>query len=177
MNGNDTKQISAAEEIKNVRNSALTDMIAAVKDPNTKDYINRRILPQMDWYSKSSRKYKKKYDRAYWTAMILGALTAVTALFIDNGFISNLAITAMIVVLCLAVLSLNVYLFGTNSKDLWLNYRNTREVLLRTLYFYFNNADKFSGMESEAEKDRTLIESCEYVLSRENDTWRSRMEK
>ena len=58
-----------------------------------------------------------------------------------------------------------------NFKDLWLNYRNTREKLLRVLYYYFNDAGIFSKDMQQGERDILLINICEEEMAGENGEW------
>ena len=59
MSENNTVTQNTAEKPKNERNQLLLRMASNVKDENTRDYINNRVLKQMEWYSEASRKSKK----------------------------------------------------------------------------------------------------------------------
>ena len=52
----------------NERDNGIDKWIKTVKDDNIKNYIQVRIIPQMEYYSKTSRDCKKKYMR-YKTSM------------------------------------------------------------------------------------------------------------
>ena len=163
---------TTSENTANSRNRPLSELAAEIQDARTKDYVENRLLPQMTWYSAKSREYKGQYYMLMSFSIVLGAMIPVTSLLLKGP----LWVQVLIASLGASVTALNAYLSLNNSKDLWLTYRNTREILLRTLYFYFNNAEKFSKGTAE-EKDALLIEVCEAELARENGTWRSMMEK
>ena len=154
------------------RHDALAPLVEEIQDPRTKDYVKNRLLEQMNWYRKKSGECKKQYHRLMSASIVLGALIPVTSLFLGEPSVAQV----LIAVFGVAVTALNAYISLNNSKDLWVTYRNTREILLRTLYFYFNNAEKFSKGTQE-EKNALLIEVCEGEMARENGTWRSMMEK
>ena len=154
------------------RNRSISELAKEIPNAQTRDYVENRLLPQMKWYSAKSGACKKQYQMLMSLSIILGAMIPVTSLLLKGP----LWVQVLIASLGVAVTAVNAYLSLNNSKDLWLTYRNTREILLRTLYFYFNNAEKFSGVTGE-EKDELLIEVCEAEMARENGTWRSMMEK
>lgn len=162
------KQETAASS----RDRPLSELAGEIRDSRTKDYVENRLLPQMTWYSRKSMEYKKQYHALMSFSIMMGAMIPIMSFFLKGP----LWVQVLIASLGAAVTAVNAYLSLNNSKDLWLTYRNTREILLRTLYFYFNNAEKFSKGTTE-EKDALLIEVCEAELARENGTWRSMMEK
>lgn len=41
------------------RDMLLKDLIEQVQNANTKDYILNRILPQLNWYGKKSKKTRR----------------------------------------------------------------------------------------------------------------------
>ncbi|MBR4544450.1 MAG: DUF4231 domain-containing protein [Oscillibacter sp.] len=167
-----TEATPTQKKASSSRHDALAPLVEEIQDPRTKDYVKNRLLEQMKWYSKKSGECKKQYHRLMSASIVFGALIPVTSLFLGEPSVAQV----LIAVFGVAVTALNAYISLNNSKDLWVTYRNTREILLRTLYFYFNNAEKFSKG-TEAEKDALLIEVCEAEMARENGTWRSMMEK
>ena len=137
-------------------------LLAQVKNENTRDFIENRLIPQMNWYSAKSAEYN-----CMTAAIALGALIPVVSV-LANG---STFIKVLIALLGAGVTAVNAYLSMQNYKDLWLTYRGTRENLLRTLYCYFNNAGMFSRNLPELEKDILLVNLCEEELSRENGGW------
>ena len=168
-NRNETPKQENANSTKDL---PLRELASNIQDVRTKDYVENRLLPQMTWYSKKSNSYRRQYQVLMSFSIALGAMIPVMSVLVQGPPIIQL----LIALLGTGATAVNAYLSLSNSRDLWLTYRNTREILLRTLYFYFNNAEKFSDGTAE-EKDELLIEVCEAELARENGTWRSMMEK
>lgn len=155
------------ENNRNSRNAALIGLVAQIQSENTKSYITGRILPQMEWYSAKSGKCKKKYYRWMGASIVLGAVIPVISVFADGAA----WIKVMIAALGSSVTACNAFVALHNYKDLWLNYRNTRERLLRTLYCYFNNAGIFSKNMPQEEKDTLLVNICEEEIAGETGEW------
>lgn len=166
-------QQTAEGSANNARNAALDILVAQVQNENTKNYISNRLMPQMAWYSRKGRECKKQYH--FWTTItiLLGALIPVVSVFADG----NIFVKALLVALGSIVTACNAYETMHNFKDLWITYRNIREKLLRTLYFYFNNAGVFSKESTQDAKDLLLINLCENEISSENSEWMSFMQK
>ena len=79
----------------NQRNSELNNWIKTIGDENTRTYIEIRLIPQMDYYSRASRKFKKKYMWCKTMIIIFGALIPVAALFADYGILAKAVIAAL----------------------------------------------------------------------------------
>jgi len=164
---------SRKENSRQSRDAALSNLIEQVQNEKTKDYITNRIVPQMEWYSSKSRSYKKKYFRWMTAVIMIGAFVPVVSVFADG----SIWVKALLAALGAGTTACNAYLSLQNYKDLWLTYRKTREAVLRTLYFYFNNIGVFSQSGTQEEKDAHLITICENELSSETDGWQSSIEK
>ena len=147
----------------NDRDSAVAELIEPVQSQQTKDYISRRIIPQMQWYGRKSRECQQKYYR--WTAavILLSAMIPIASVFADGALWGKTVIAALGAIVTMS----NSFLALYNYKDLWLSYQNKHEVLLHILYCYFTNAGIFTKNASQAEKDLTLVNTCEAVLSYE----------
>lgn len=156
------------EAISNPRNNELHTLLESVSDQKTKEYINNRLLKQMEWYSKKSSFYKQQYFRWMTVSIALGAAIPIAAVFADGTTFMKVLITT------LGSLStaINAYLALCNTKDLWMQYRLTRENLLRILYSYLTNIDIFAHKNTQQEKDALLISISEEELSRETGAWK-----
>ena len=154
------KQGDAMEQSDHERD--LDYFIDKVENPDTKEYIRTRVVDQMDYYRKQSRFFK-----------ILGALIPVASIFSDSTTLMKVFIAA----LGSSVTAINAYLGLNNSRDLWLSYRNSRQTLLQTLYYYFNDTSIFSKVKTPEEKDKLLIQTCERELENQHSSWRSLVEE
>lgn len=153
------------------RDDALVGLINQVQNEKTKDYITNRIMEQMKWYSGKSRSYKKKYYRWMVATIVIGAFVPIVSVF-ANG---SILVKALLAALGSATTACNAYLALHNFQDLWVTYRKTREALLRTLYYYFNNVGVFSQNNTQEEKDALLITICENEFSSESAGWQTAM--
>ena len=162
-----------ASKEPNARNQNLDYFIEKVENPDTREYIRTRVVDQMDYYRKQSRSYKKQYFRFMTTSIVLGALIPIVSIFSDSTVFMKFLIAA----LGSAVTAINAYLALNNSRDLWLSYRNSRQSLLQTLYFYFYNTSVFEKAENQGTKDKLLVQCCEKELVNQHNSWRSLVEE
>ncbi len=153
--------------ISDKRNDSLLPLIEKIQSEDTKHYVNTRVLPQMQYYSHSSKKHKSHYR--YWmiVSMALSTLLPVLSVLSDGSLFTRVLIAAV----ASAISGVNAYLSFENSRDLWKNYRTIRESLLSTLYLYLNNAGMFRLIASQDEKDALLVETCEKEISQESTKW------
>ena len=107
------KTVSVSNDTNNSRNRSVEYLVQSVKDTTTRNYIEDRLLPQMNFYSTMSRKYKKQYQAYTSMTIILGALIPVGTLFLQG----DIYIRIMIATLGSAVTAINAYLALYNSKD------------------------------------------------------------
>lgn len=157
----------------NQRNSELSNWIKTIGDENTRTYIEIRLIPQMDYYSRASRKFKKKYMCCKTMIIIFGALIPVAALFADYGILAK----AVIAALGASVSAITAYIEVQNYHALWSSYRLKREQLLSIMMYYFTDTGIFSGITDSKQKDILLIESCEQYLAEEHWAWREIVDK
>lgn len=149
------------------RNAALMDLVGQIQSRNTQNYIAARIIPQMEWYSAKGGECKKKYYRLMGGSILLGAVIPVVSVFADGA----LWVKVILAAVGSAVTACNAFVTLHNYKDQWLNYRNTRERLLRILYCYFNDAGVFSKAMPQDEKDTLLVNICEEEMAGETGEW------
>lgn len=141
----------------NERNADLKKWVETVEDENTRNYIKIRVIPQMDYYSKSSRNNKKQYLRLKRLVIVFSALIPVATLFSDYGIWGKL----VIVLFGTSVSAITAYLELQNYDKLWGSYRTKREQLLEVLMYYFMNAGAFSSIPDQKQKNTLLVEICE----------------
>ena len=157
----------------NERNADLKKWVETVENENIRNYIEIRIIPQMDYYSQSSRKNKKQYLNFKKLAIVFGALIPVATLFSDYGMLGKL----VIVILGTSVSAITAYLELENYNKLWSSYRTKREQLLGVLMYYFTNAGAFATITDQKQKDTLLVEICEQCMSEEHQFWQRLSDK
>ena len=155
------------------RNRELEYFVSRVSNPDTRHYIQSRVVNEMEYYRTTCAKYKAQYLRFMTASIILGALIPVASIASDSATFMKFVIAA----LGSSVTAINAYLGLNNFRDLWFTYRDTRNTLLRTLYYYFNNTSSFEKISSQEEKDKQLIQMCEKILANENSAWISTMKE
>lgn len=161
------KDCSDKEYINNIRNAPLISLAEQIQNSNIKNYILNRIIPQMEWYSDKGKNCKNCYYGWMTVSIILGALIPVVSVFADG----SMGIKVLLAVLGASVTACNAYIALHNYRNLWLNYRNTRESLQRILYYYFNSAGIFVQCRTQEEKDVLLVNVCEEEMNNEAKEW------
>ena len=162
-----------AEQNGTDRTSTVAELAAEVQSKQTKEYILKRIIPQMQWYSRKIQECRKKYYHWMTAIILLSAVIPIASVFADGTLWGKIPIAA----LGAAVTAGNSFLVLYNYKDLWLTYRNIHEALLRIVYCYFNNAGAFSGNAPQEEKDLLFVNTCEEQLSSETNNSSSAIKK
>ena len=153
-------------------NDPILEQLKYVENEKTKDYIQKRLIVQIDYYRFNSRENKAHYQRLMRSSIIIGALIPVAAVLADG----NLPMKFVISILGASVTAINALLSIHNYRDLWLEHRNIRQRLERTLYLYFNDAGPFY-QGTRKEKDELLISTCEMDMERETSKWLSMWKK
>lgn len=168
----DEQQKSPAEEKRNLIRGLETfiDPLETT-DPELYHYLIDTVADQMNYYRKSSGKNKKLYERWIIANIAVSALIPVMAVFSN----APTPITVIIAILGTGSTAISAVLAKFHYKDLWVSYRNTRELLLRILRCYFMDAGPFRNYEGD--KKAKLVEMCEEAMSSENSEWASAMRK
>src|SRR5258705_1679805 len=136
------------------------------------EYLEKRYNDQMMYYEKASGKNKKRYINFQWTLIILSTLTTVLAALptsiqtslctFDPHYV--VVITAAIVTILTAALNAFRY------KDLWADYRYTKELWNPEIFKYIFNIGDYMG-KTEDEKQSKFVENVEGILGSQNKNW------
>lgn len=132
-----------------------------IQDENMRNYIDKRVIGQIEWYDNSSIKNQKKYRSLIVISTIMSGIIPVLTLFLDLecGFMFKVIIS--ILSACAAIISSISAVF--NYRELWINYRVNCEVLKSKLHLFFNSPDEKSYLK--------LIEDCESCMTSEFRSW------
>ena len=140
-----------------------------------KCYIEDRLLPQLRYYSATSRRFQTEY---YVLSIINIAVLALIPVF--TMLIDILPIFRYVVTGASAIISiLSSILLVRQSKDNWLDYRITAENLKVELAKYRAKAGEYCS-ENPCETDLKLslfVENCEQIMRAEHTGWHSRMQE
>lgn len=153
-------------EQPNQRNSELNAWIDGISNKDLKLYIQSRVLRQMQFYSEKSRSCKSLYFQWMNTSIVISVMIPIASIFSDGSILMK----AVIAALGAAIAAITSYLSLHNYKDLWGTYRSAREQTYSVLLFYFTSSGIFANKQPE-EQDRLLIESCERIFNKENQSW------
>lgn len=139
----------------------------SIENNSIKVYIEQRMIGQMLWYDKKSTKYQSQYKKLTIISMILSAIIPVIILFNTNKyFIAKLIVSLASSAVTIITGILSLY----KSKDLWLEYRNSCELLKSLLHKYFTNTDMFCDL-NDNDKNKLLISNAENLMTHEIKNW------
>ena len=141
------------------------------------DYLENRYKKQMEYYSKNSAKYQKRYKKFQWTLIILSALTPVLAALNGTTIITNgqdTAIHSQVIQVSLLIVSSIVAILTTGLKtfqyqELWVKYRTAYEQLKPEIYYYEFNVPPYNA--SGVDKELLFVSRVESILNKEHIQW------
>ncbi len=127
------------------------------------DYIKERLDEQITWYSKESRKNKKRYSALNTIEIALAVSIPILTSFVDQHTLIKFAIA-----LCGGLIAFiegigKIY----NHKELWTKYRMTSEFLKREKILFISK----SGPYHSSPVISDLIVRCEKIMEEENSVW------
>ena len=135
-----------------------------------KNYIEERVIKQIEWMDEKSQKCQSKYKRNSIISTISTALIPIAALFYGEG--CSTLISCIIALLG----AMSTILFVINNlceyQKLWIQYRSACESLKRELYYFFWNTANYDGEESD-QKFEILVSNVEGVIAGDLEFWKS----
>lgn len=148
----------------------FTPYLSKYTDNPIKQYIENRVLDQIDWYNKKSTEKQFYFKRLMIASIIINACIPVLTLLSDLpcGFFfkviisiasSTAAVISSIITLC-------------RFQELWTQYRSNCEILQSVLHRYFTKSGEFKNL-LENEAFDLLVTSCENYLTKEFQAWQS----
>lgn len=128
------------------------------------EYIEKRLQPQIEYYSGKSARLKKEF---YWLsilALVANAVIPVLALSIDSEGISKyfVAILSSISTILSGILLIK------KTKDNWVSYRLTCEALKREKILFETKSGKYKDASFN-----DFVVACEKIIADENTAWKS----
>ncbi|MEO6330100.1 MAG: DUF4231 domain-containing protein [Ginsengibacter sp.] len=141
------------------------------------DYVAKRYMGQMEYYSTTSAKNQKKYKLFQWTLIVLSALTPVLAALsgvtwsrnnVTNNFGAQL-IQILLVLVSSIVAILTTGLKTFQYQELWAIYRTTYEQLKPEIYYYEFSIGPYAA--SGVDKESLFVSRVESILNKEHVQW------
>lgn len=151
------------------RHEMFQSWLKEVGNEKTRQYIEERVIKQMEWYRKKSSVCKTKYQHWMTASIILSGSIPVASIFADGGVVFKV----IIAMLGAAVTGIGAYLNLQNYKELWSIYRVNREMLLSILYLYFNRVGIFNKDMDQDDCDAMLIDLCEKQFQQDFSSWKN----
>jgi len=130
------------------------------------NYINNRLLSQIDWYDRKSSDYQKKYKRISILTVTLNGLIPIIILLADYGLVIKLLI-AVISSTTAVLTSMQIL---NNYKDLWIQYRSNCSILQSALHRFYTCSGEFANKE-EDDRFSLLVELSEDCMTSEYQQW------
>lgn len=136
------------------------------------EYINERLVSQMNWYDRKSSENKKKYKRIKRTESVIAALIPVVITFGAFKFIQENDLGVYLQVIAalagVALVIMNSFLELDEHHKLWKEYRVTCEMMRHERYMYMTRSEPYD----EADAFPLLVEKIEAILNSETQRWK-----
>lgn len=135
-------------------------------------YINERLVAQMNWYDRKSSDNKRKYKRIKRTESVIAALIPVVITFgafkivQENDLGVYLQVIAALAGVALVIM--NSFLELDEHHKLWKEYRVTCEMMRHERYMYMTRSEPYD----EADAFPLLVEKIEAILNSETQRWK-----
>ncbi|WP_375560394.1 DUF4231 domain-containing protein [Bernardetia sp. OM2101] len=136
------------------------------------EYINERLVAQMEWYDRKSSENKSKYKRIKRTESVIAALIPVVITFgafkviQENDLGVYLQVIAALAGVALVIM--NSFLELDEHHKLWKEYRVTCEMMRHERYMYMTRSEPYD----EADAFPLLVEKIEAILNSETQRWK-----
>lgn len=150
------------------RTDGLDAWVDNMKSEEIRNYIRHRIVPRMEWYGSKSRYCENRYRTLMTVSIIVSAIIPVVSIFADG----TVYIKVIIALLGAVVTTISALISLQNYNELAVQYRNMREILLNTVYMYFNNRGEFALEQDQQARDGKLVDICEGYIMQEIASWK-----
>ncbi len=152
------------------KDSGEKDPYSSCGEPIERDYIQLRLLKQINYYKKASKRLQKEYYICSIANTVFMAAVPIILMLPDS--ITWAKYVSAIISAIAAVLS--SVLLIKRTKDNWIEYRSTREALESELAAFKSKA---AAYQSNNYKQRFVlfVERCERIMQAEREGWYSRM--
>ncbi len=140
---------------------------------STKHYIKERLLNQINWYDKKSRRNRYGFLMTVIFSIAMSALIPVITLTPAmspemDSFSYRLIITAF----GWSVTAISSISAFCRFRELWIQYRTQCEFLKSILYRFFSSCAEFKN---SPEPEKLLVELCESYMMKETHIWAAKI--
>ena len=145
------------------RDREIIELAKENSDEIMRNYLLKRLIPQMQWLSKTAKKNQKKYYALMTCSIAISAMIPVASIFSTED-----KMISMIVALMGAIVTfINAYIMLFDAKNVWVNCRDVRENLNSFFYQYYCCTGTFEDCSDQAERNKRMVELCEDALNNE----------
>jgi len=139
-----------------------------ISNETIKTYIEHRILKQIAWYDKKSKRNQLLFKRWMLASIILNTFIPLLVLF--NSIPCAIIIKALITLISSSTTAISAIISLYHFQELWIQYRTNCELLQSILHRYFTQSDQFEDS-IEEESFNHLVEKCEQYMTNEFESW------
>jgi len=132
-----------------------------------KEYIEKRVDNQINWYDKKSQDAQKRYKQLQITEIILASLIPLL-----SGHMASCKYMAVIVGLFGAVIAVIESISKLNQyHENWIQYRSTCEMLRYQKHLYLTESAPYNRQDETIEN--IFVRTIETIISSENNQWKN----
>lgn len=125
------------------------------------NYVNDRLEPQLEYYSKRAKTNKKLY---YFFSTLSILLSIVIPFLAGKVERLDSEYVSIIGLLALFLSAFNVIVYHFRFREKWIKYRTVNESLKHQKYKYLAKVESFAGNDA----DKILVEKVESLISIDN---------
>lgn len=132
-----------------------------------KEYIEKRLDPQIKWYDNKSIKAQKTYKRLQVIEIVTASSIPILAGYsVSNNWIALLtAVCGSVIAIIESISKLNRY------HENWIEYRSTCELLIYQKHLFLT--ESFPYNENDETLENIFVKNIENIISAENNKWKN----
>ena len=139
-----------------------------------KEYVDKRLNDQINWYDKESVFNQKMYKILVLIEILFsGSIPFLIPYANNNTPIIKIIIGVMGIIIALIAGVMNLYKFQEN----WINYRTTAESLKHEKYLYLTKSGIYNINNKIDTPLNNLVTRIESIISKENTKWFQQIKK
>lgn len=132
---------------------------------NEEDYLNARVLDQIEWFEKKSASNKKWFNRLKVVEIVVSLSIPFTVAYITNNNDSLKIIVGILGIVVAAVASIMTLM---KYQENWIEYRTVAESLKMEKFLYLSEAGPYKKIK---EPFRLFVERFESLISTSTKKW------
>ena len=134
---------------------------------NIKEYLEKRVDDQINWYDQKSKDAQKWYKRLQKAEIILASLIPLL-----SGYVASNKCIAFVVGLFGAVIAVIESISKLNKyHENWIQYRSTCEMLRYQKHLYLIGSAPYNNQDETIEN--IFVRNIENIISSENNQWKN----